>query len=397
MNKAVIALEKQLINSVFHTDDQVDGTIKAHCQLDMQNMCRYTYNKYLQQYNATADDAEKIDCLLKMHNLTQFYLTCGICAWESFDKDVDISSAGSAVISKMKNSLMDFCVYTPECFEYYKFNQEACGELLTACYDEDITADDLPGNTNLVEEILVFGNKGFLSNRTEYIYTEDRMVERKREYVATEDSYQMEALSLSQETVYTYDEKGRVSSEQIFDAEGELSLTGIYSYDEEYGILRNVDFCNKWGTTMVRYEFEYQMVGLPIISGEYIWNNFSDMYFNGNIKNVFFKFGLNGEIKECLAYSGNNFTVVPDCAIGYTCDDDGAITSMTCRDNNGWGSYYCDYERSNKGIEAITYYYLSGENMRKEYYNYDDKDRLMSINIIDEEMDEAYNIIYNYY
>lgn len=264
--------------------------------------------------------------------------------------------------------------------------------------NKDITADDLSGNTDLVKEILLFSNDGFLLDRTEYIYTADELVERKREYFATENSNEPETMSLLQETVYTYDEKGRVSSEQIFDAEGNLVLTGTYSYDEEYNLLKNAAFVNDGGTTMLRYEFGYQMVGLPIISGEYIWNDFRNIYFNGNIKNVHFHFGLDGEIVECLAYSGDDFTGIPDCDIEYTCDDDGAITSVIYNDiMNGWGSYRCDYERSSKGIETISYYYLSGDSMRKEFYNYDEKDRLESIEIVDEEMDETYSIKYNYY
>lgn len=274
-------------------------------------------------------------------------------------------------------------------------NQE---ELFTDQYDEDVTDDDLSGNTDLVKEILVFDNRGYLSERTEYIYTTDGLVERKLEYFSTEDSYQSDTMSLSQETVYTYDEKGRVSSEQVFDAEGQLVLTGTYNYDEEYGVLRDAVVRNNRGSTVVQYTFGYQMLGSQIISGEYIWNNFRDMYFNGNIRNVLFKFGLNGEIVECLAYTGNDFTVMPDYAIDYSCDDNGAIVSVICNDiMNGWGSYQCDYERSSRGIETISYYYLSGESMRTEFYNYDEKDRLVSINVVDEESGEAYNIIYNYY
>lgn len=273
-------------------------------------------------------------------------------------------------------------------------NQE---ELFTDHYDEDVTDDDLSGNTDLVKEILVFDNRGYLSERTEYIYTTDGLVERKLEYFSTEASYQSDTMSLSQETVYTYDEKGRVSSEQVFNAEGQLVLTGTYNYDEEYGVLRDAVVRNNRESTAVQYIFEYQMLGSPIISGEYIWSNFRDIYFNGNIRNVSFEFGLNGEIVECLAYAGNDFTVMPDYVIEYTCDDSGAVTSKTCTDiMNGWGSYSCDYERSRRGIETISYYYLSGDSMRKEFYNYDEKDRLVSIDIVDEETNETRNIIYNY-
>lgn len=398
VNKAVIAIEKMLINLVFHTDAQVEGTIKAHCQLEIQNMCRYTYNKYLQQYKIAADDAEKMDCLLKMHDLTQFYLACGICAWKAVSIDAALSGAGSSVISEMQNLMTDLCAYTPECFKYYEFNREACEELAGTYYVEDITEDDLPGNSDLVKEILYFGNKGFLSSRIEYIYTEDGLVERKREYYATEDTYDVESMSLEQETVYTYDEKGRVSLEQIYDAEGKLFLTGTYSYDEEYGLLREADFRGNWGTAVIQYEFTYAVAGAPIISGEYIWNNFRNIYFNDHVKYVFFRFGSNGEIVECLAYSSGNFTNPPVYAIDYTCDENGAITSMTCQDvMNGWGSYSCEYERSSKGIETISYYYPSGENMRREGYHYDDRDRIYSIDVIDEETGEGYNIIYNYY
>lgn len=397
VNKAVIAIEKKLIDLVFHTDTQVDATIKAHCQLDIQNMCRYTYNKYFQQYNITTDVVEKMDCLLKMHDLTQFYLACGICAWQAVSKDAGLSDAGSSVVSEMQNLITELCTYTPECFQYYEFNHEACEELAATHYAEDITEEDLPGNSDLVKEILYFANRGYLSSRIEYVYTEDGLVERKREYYATEDTYEVESMSLEQETVYTYDEKGRVSSEQIYDAEGELFLTGTYSYDEEYGLLREADFRGNWGSAVIQYEFTYQMVGAPIISGEYIWNHFRDIYFNGHIKYVFFHFGLNGEIVECLAYSSGNFTV-PEYAIEYTCDDNGTITSMVCQDvMNGWGSYNCEYERSDRGIETVSYYYPSGENMRREDYIYDDKDRINNITVIDEETGESYNIIYNYY
>ena len=398
VNKAVIAIEKKLINLVFHTDAQVDAAIKAHCQLEIQNMCRYTYNKYLQQYNIIADDAEKMDCLLKMHDLTQFYLACGICAWKAVSIDAALSGAGSSVISEMQNLMTDLCAYTPECFKYYEFNREACGELAGTYYVEDITEDDLPGNSDLVKEILYFGNKGFLSSRIEYIYTEDGLVESKREYYATEDTYDVESMSLDQETVYTYDEQGRVSLEQIYDAEGKLLSIGTYNYDEEYGLLREVNVCNEWGNFIVDYGFAYQSLSTPTSSEEYIWNNFRDMYFNGHVKYVFFHFGSNGEIVECLTYSSGNFTNPPVYAIDYTCDENGAITSMTCQDvMNGLGSYSCEYERSSRGIETISYYYPSGENMRREGYHYDDRDRISSIDVIDEETGEGYNIIYNYY
>lgn len=402
MRKAMIAIEKKLINLVFHTDEQVEGTIKAHCQLEIQNMCRYTYNKYLQQYNIAADDAGKADCLLKMHDLTQFYLACGICAWQAVNKDAVLSGAGSAVILEMQNLMTDLCAYTPECFKYYEFNHEACEELSAAYYVEDITEDDLPGNSDLVKEILYFGNKGFLSNRIEYIYTADGLVERKLEYYATEDTYEVESMSLEQETVYTYDEKGRVSLEQVYDAEGKLFLTGTYRYDEEYDLLSYVTLCDNLGDTKMSYQFmyidSYINTGAPIISGEYVWNNFRDMYFNGNVRHVTFYFGFSGEIVQCVASSGSRLVGIPECVIDYTCDENGAIMSMTCQNvTYGWGSYSCEYERSSRGIETISYYYPSGENMRRESYHYDDRDRIYSIDVIDEETGESYIIIYNYY
>ena len=397
-NKAVIAIEKKLIDLVFHTDTQVDATIKAHCQLDIQNMCRYTYNKYFQQYNIAADDAGKADCLLKMHDLTQFYLACGICAWQAVSKDGGLSDTGSSVVSEMKNLITELCTYTPECFQYYEFNHKACEELAATHYAEDITEEDLPGNSDLVKEILYFANRGYLSSRIEYVYTEDGLVERKREYYATEDTYEVESMSLEQETVYTYDEKGRVSSEQIYDAEGELFLTGTYSYDEENGLLVDMRLCENSGHTVMNYRFIYLREAVPVISGEYIWNHFRDMFFNTNVKDVVFYFGSRGEIQQCVASSGSRSAGLPECVIDYTCDDNGVITGITCQNmSRVWGSYNCEYERSDRGIEIISYYYPSGENMRREDYIYDDKDRINNITVIDEETGESYNIIYNYY
>lgn len=398
VNKAVTALEKEVINSLLHTYDQVDGTVRAHCQLDIQNMCRYTYNKYLSQYKNAADDAGKVDCLLKMHDLTQFYLASGICAWNAVEKDKDLAAAGADVISEMKEQQAKLCTYTPECFKYYEFNKEACSKLFAARYDEDITTDDLPGNTNLVKEIQVFGNRGYLSERTEYIYTADGLPEIKREYIATEDSYESDTMALSQETVYAYDEKGRISTEQIYDSEGVLTLTGTYSYDEEFNLLESVNFRDNGGTSVIRYDFGYSMKGLPIISGEYIWNNFRNMYFNGNIKNVLFQFGRDGEIVECMAYADNSYTGMPDCAIEYTCDESGMVISENYTDLlSGWGSYYCEYERGSRGLETVTYYYPMGDIMGQESYEYDNKDRIKNINVYDDGIGESYSILYYYY
>lgn len=397
MLKAVTAIEKKLINLAFHTDKQVNGTIKAYIQLDIQNMCRYAYNKWMQKYDNAADNEGKVSCLSGMRDITQLYLACGICAWQAVNTDADLANNSAMVVSQMQNAMMDLCVYTPECYEYYKFNQEACAKLVGAQYPDDITEDDLPGNSDLVKEILYLANKGYPSSKTEYVYTEDGLVERKREYYATEDTFQLDSMVLGQETVYTYDGNGRVVQQQIFDAEGELISTGTYTYDEECGFLTMVDFRDEWGYAIVCYTFSYQSGRRPMPSGEYIWNNFDNMYFNGNVKYVNFHFGPSGEIVECLAYSSGNFTEIPEYDITYTCDENGEIISETCWTANAWGSYSCEYERSSRGIENIYYYYLSGENMRLEAYQYDEKDRITSISVMDEEMGMGYLIKYEYY